>query len=94
MENLKKLWVIILLTTVLAYLTIGFVRWEFDWIKHLADADSMSRFYFFGGVVIKVVLDILLWKAIKRHDLEEPRRVKEQADLSKEINKPPHNING
>ena len=74
MKILKNFWYLFLITTLVWYLGIGFVRWEFDWIKQLADTSSVNRLWFFLGFAGKIVIDALLWKFLK----EEPRKEEEQ----------------
>jgi hypothetical protein len=77
MKNVK-LWQLIGCTFVLWYLVIGFVMWEWDWIKHLSTASNMGRFWFFLGLTGKIVLDFILFRYFK----EEPKN--KQKELSKD----------
>jgi hypothetical protein len=59
------------LTFVVWYLIVGFVRWEFDWVKHLAETTTMNRVWFFLCVVAKIVIDYILWRYVKEDDRKE-----------------------
>ena len=43
----RKFWQLFLITTILWYLVIGFVNWEWDWIKHMSETSSVNRLWFF-----------------------------------------------
>lgn len=58
-----KFWKIFLITSVAWYLGISFIRWEIDWPKHLMNADSMDRLWFFLGLVGKTVIDYVIWSS-------------------------------
>ena len=77
MKNIK-LWQLITYTFVIWYVIIGFVMWEWDWIKHLSTASNMGRFWFVLGFTGKIVLDFILFRYIK----EEPKE--KQKELSKD----------
>ena len=71
MKIKNNFWYLMGVTFVVWYLIIGFVRWEFDWIKHLSDTSTMNRVWFFLCVVGKIGIDYILWKYIKEDDRKE-----------------------
>lgn len=73
MKN-KNFWYLVLTTFILSYLIVGFVRWEWDWVKHLADTNGTNRLWFVLTVVAKLLIDFGLWSYIK----DKPRAEKEQ----------------
>lgn len=73
MKN-KNFWYLVLTTFILSYLIVGFVRWEWDWVKHLADTNGTNRLWFVLVVVAKLLIDFGLWSYIK----DKPRAEKDQ----------------
>ena len=71
----RKFWQLFLITTILWYLVIGFVNWEWDWIKHMSETSSVNRLWFFLCLVGKMGLDVLLWKLFE----DKPREEEEQS---------------
>lgn len=70
MKN-KNFWYLVLSTFILGYLIVGFVRWEFDWVKHLADTSGSNRLWFVLAIVGKLILDFGLWRFIKSNPRNE-----------------------
>jgi hypothetical protein len=79
MKNIK-LWQLMGLTFVSLYVIIGFVMWEWDWIKHLSTASSMGRLWFFLGVVIKLIIDVMLWIYLKEEPTNKQKELDKQAE--------------
>jgi len=78
--NKIKLWQLITFTFVILYAIIGFVTWELDWIKHLPDYNNWDRFWFFFGIVVKIILDVMLFRYLN----EEPRDKQKELDKQAE----------
>ena len=72
--KIKSFWYLVLLTFVILYVAIGFIRWEFDWIKHLSDTSNMNRLWFIIAIAAKLGLDVGLWSFLK----EKPRKEEDQ----------------
>ena len=75
-----KLLQVMLVGTILCYVAIGFVRWEFDWLKHLATTSSINRLWFFLGILAKTGIEYAIYKYM----LEKPNRQAIQKKLNEE----------
>lgn len=53
-----------ILTFVILYASIGFVRWELDWPKHLSQISNINRLWFIIAIVLKLGIDVLLFLRI------------------------------
>jgi hypothetical protein len=73
MKTKINFYFLFLITTAIVYATIGFVRWEFDWVKHLANLSSLDRLWCFIAIVAKIIIDYGLWSYIKTksRDIDE-----------------------
>lgn len=71
--KMNFLWLTIT-TTILWYLTIGFVCWDLTWIKSTANMTITNRMWFALGVILKIGVDLLVWSYIKT----EPRKEEDQ----------------
>ena len=70
MKNIN-FWKLFIVSCAVWYLGITFVRWEYDWVKHLQDLTNMDRLWFFLAFAGKTFLDYLLWRWLNK-DSERP----------------------
>ena len=61
-------WKLFVISSIVWYLGISFIRWEIDWAKHLQDLTNMNRFWFFLGLIGKTTLDYILWLYLNKFE--------------------------
>lgn len=68
-KNINFIW-LFLGTTIIWYLAIVFIKWELDWIKHIASMNSLERIFLLIVLMVKIVIDYLIWKHLNDKPVE------------------------
>lgn len=63
---MKAYWQWSLLTTIISYLFISYMQWDIFWIKIIPKIDPPIRFLIFICFIIKELLTIVSYDAVKK----------------------------
>lgn len=79
---MKKInfWLFSLVSILIWYAIVSYVRWELDWYKHFKIMSNLDRLWVFLAVVAKTVLDYIIWSQIKSKDRSEENQLKYHYD--------------
>jgi hypothetical protein len=86
MKTIKQFTVLTLITFLIWYLLIGFVRWDVSWMEIIPDMSRRMRMYFIGGLIVKFGLDVWLLSHIKERYLDKDlsaAKAEERAEADK-----------
>jgi hypothetical protein len=81
MNNIKKFTLLSMITFIIWYVAIAFVRWESLWIEHIPNLSTGMRFTFFICLIIKIGLDVWLWRHIKENYIDEKKKDRAIMDI-------------
>lgn len=75
-----KLGHLVLINFLVLYALIGFITWDWNWIENLSTTTNWNRFLFLIGVIIKIVIDVLLFNYFFENSKDKQKELNKEAE--------------
>ena len=79
---MKKInfWLFSLVSILIWYMIVSFIRWELVWYKHLKILSNMDRLWLFLAFIGKTIFDYIRWSRIRSKNRAEENQLKYHYD--------------
>ena len=79
---MKKInfWLFSLVSILIWYMIVSFIRWELDWYKHLKILSNTDRLWLFLSFIGKTIFNYIIWSRIRSKNRAEENQLKYHYD--------------